>query len=117
MLSHHVGPQSQFIRPVSRGGHFNRGEGVRMALNVGGVPCGDFGSFHAQPVDPRSTDMEPVVMNYNLGVLINDSGKRFTDEGSAMVDASYEVVTRLIMGERHVIAYAVFDASLDDVES
>ena len=68
MLSHYVGPQSQFIRPVSRGGHYNRGEGVRMALNVGAAPCGDFGSFHAQPVDPRSMDMEPVVMNYNLGL-------------------------------------------------
>ena len=117
MLSHYVGPQSQFIRPVSRGGHYNRGEGVRMALNVGAAPCGDFGSFHAQPVDPRSMDMEPVVMNYNLGVLINDSGKRFTDEGPAMVDATYEVVTRLIMGERNGIAYAVFDASLDEVEN
>ena len=117
MLSHYVGPQSQFIRPVSRGGHYNRGEGVRMALSAGAAPCGDFGSFHAQPVDPRSTDIEPVVLNYNLGVLINDSGKRFTDEGPAMVDATYEVVTRLIMGERHGVAYAVFDASLDEVEN
>ena len=34
-----------------------------------------------------------------------------------MVDATYEVVTRLIMGERHGIAYAVFDASLDEVQN
>ena len=117
MLSHYIGPQSQFIRPVSRGGHYNRGEGVRMALKAGAAPCGDFGSFHAQPVDPRSTDTEPVVLNYNFGILINDAGHRFTDEGPAMVDATYEVVTRLIMRERNGIAYAVFDASLDDIEN
>jgi tricarballylate dehydrogenase len=117
MLSHYIGPQAQFIRPVSRGGHFNRGEGVRMALAAGAAPCGDFGSFHAQPVDPRSADIEPVVLNYSYGILVNDAGRRFTDEGPAMVDATYEVVTRIIMAQRHGIAYAVFDASLDDVEN
>ncbi len=117
MLSHYVGPQAQFIRPVSRGGHYNRGEGVRMALAAGAAPCGDFGSFHAQPVDPRSADIEPVVLNYSYGILVNDAGKRFTDEGPAMVDATYEVVTRIIMAQRHGIAYAVFDAGLDDVEN
>lgn len=117
MLSHYVGPQAQFVRPVSRGGHYNRGEGVRMALSAGAAPCGDYSSFHAQPVDPRSTDVEPVVLNYSYGLLINDAGKRFTDEAPGMVDATYEEVSRLIMAERHGIAYAVFDAGLDDVEN
>ena len=117
MLSHYIGPQAQFIRPVARGGHYNRGEGVRMALDAGAAGCGDFGSFHAQPVDPRSTDWEPVVLNYAYGVLVNDAGRRFVDEGPAMVDATYEVITRLIMGQRQGLAYAVFDAGLDDVEN
>ena len=65
MLSHYVGSQAQFIRPVSRGGHYNRGEGIKMALEIGAAPCGDYGSFHAQPVDPRSKDWEPVVLNYS----------------------------------------------------
>ena len=25
-----------------------------MALNIGAAPVGDFGSYHAEPVDPRS---------------------------------------------------------------
>ena len=117
MLSHYVGPQAQFVRPVSRGGHYNRGEGVRMALSVGAAPCGDYSSFHAQPVDPRSTDIEPVVLNYSYGILINDAGLRFTDEAPGMVDATYEEVARLIMKQRHGIAFAVFDAKLEDVEN
>ena len=88
-----------------------------MALEIGAAPCGDFGSFHAQPVDPRATDIEPVVLNYAYGILINDSGERFTDEGAAMVDATYEVVTRIIMEQRQGIAYAIFDESLEDVEN
>ncbi len=115
MLSQYIGAQTQFIRPVSRGGYYNRGEGIRMALNAGAAPSGDYGSFHAQPIDPRSSDIEPVVLNYSYGILINDSGRRFTDEAPDMVDITYEIITRLIMKQRNGIAYAVFDKSLEDI--
>jgi len=115
MLSRYLGPQSQFIRPVARGGYYNRGEGIRMALEVGAAPCGDYGSFHAQPVDPRSGRHEPVVLNYTYGILVNREGKRFTDEAPATVDATYEATSRRIMAQTEGIAFAVTDARLDDV--
>ena len=117
MLSHYIGPQAQFIRPVSRGGHYNRGEGIQMALEAGAASCGDFSSFHAQPVDPRSKDMEPVVLNYSYGLLINESGIRFTDEAPALVDSTYEAVTRIIMQQKNGIGFAVFDNKLDDIDN
>ncbi len=115
MLSHYVGPQSQFIRPVAKGGYYNRGEGIRMALEIGASPCGDYGSFHAQPVDPRSGRHEPVVLNYPYGILVNRSGLRFVDEAPATVDASYEAVSRQIMAQPEGIAFAVTDGRLEDV--
>ena len=115
MLSRYVGPQSQFIRPVARGGYYNRGEGIRMALAVGAAPCGDYGSFHAQPVDPRSGRHEPVVLNYPYGILVNHAGERFADEAPATVDASYEAVSRRIMAQPEGIAFAITDARLEDV--
>ena len=115
MLSRYLGPQSQFIRPVARGGYYNRGEGIRMALEIGAAPCGDYGSFHAQPVDPRSGRHEPVVLNYPYGVLVNRAGRRFVDEAPATVDASYEAISRRIMAQTEGIAFAVADARLDDV--
>ena len=115
MLSRYLGPQSQFIRPVARGGYYNRGEGIRMALEIGAAPCGDYGSFHAQPVDPRSGRHEPVVLNYPYGVLVNRHGGRFVDEAPATVDASYEAISRRIMAQTEGIAFAVADARLDDV--
>jgi tricarballylate dehydrogenase len=116
MLAHYVGPQSAYTRPVARGGYYNRGEGIRMALEAGAAPCGNFGSFHAQPVDPRSEDAEPVVLNFAFGVLVNRHGLRFTDEGAAMTDAIYEEVARSIMMQPEGIAWAVFDQRLDEVE-
>ena len=115
MLSRYVGPQSQFIRPVARGGYYNRGEGICMALAVGAAPCGDYGSFHAQPVDPRSGRHEPVVLNYPYGILVNRDGERFADEATATVDASYEAVSRRIMAQPEGIAFAITDTRLEDV--
>ncbi len=117
MLAHYIGPQSAYTRPVARGGYYNRGEGVRMALDIGAAPCGNFGSFHAQPVDPRSEDWEPVVLNYALGILVNENGERFTDEAPAMTDAVYEVISRRIMMEPHGLAWSIHDATLDDVDN
>ena len=117
MLSRYIGPQTAYTRPVARGGHYNRGEGITMALNIGAAPCGDFGSFHAQPVDPRSAEAEAVVLNYAWGILVNETGHRFLDEAPGMTDATYEVVTRDIMRQPHGMAWAVFDAKLDDVQN
>jgi tricarballylate dehydrogenase len=116
MLAHYIGPQSAFTRPVARGGYYNRGEGIRMALDAGAAPCGNYGSFHAQPVDPRSEDPEPVVLNFAFGILVNRHGLRFTNEGAAMTDAIYEEVARSIMLQPEGLAYAVFDQGLEDVE-
>ena len=115
MLSRYLGPQSQFIRPVARGGYYNRGEGIHMALEIGAAPCGDYGSFHAQPVDPRSGQHEPVVLNYPYGILVNREGRRFVDEAPATVDASYEAASRRMMAQTEGIAFAITDARLDDV--
>ena len=117
MLSHYLGPDAQWIRPIARGGYYNRGEGVRMALDVGAAPGGDFGSFHAQPVDPRSGAIEPVVLSYAYGVLVNRNGERFTDEAPASVDATYEAVTRIILKQPEGIAYAIHDARMDEIDN
>ena len=117
MQSRYFGPPSQFIRPVARGGYFNRGEGIQMGLDAGAAPCGDFGSFHAQPVDPRSGTHEPVILNFPYGILVNAKGRRFTDEAPSTVDASYEAITRDIMNQPQGIAYTICDAGLDDVSN
>ncbi len=110
MLSHYIGPRSVYLRPVCRGGYFNRGEGIQMALNIGAVPSGDFGSYHAEPIDPRSGIAEPSVFIFPYGVLVNLEGERFTDEAPGTVDAYYERVTRQIYQQSQGMAYVILDA-------
>ena len=115
MLTHYLGPRARYIRPVARGGYYNKGEGIRMALAIGAAACGDFGSFHAEPLDPRSGATEPVVLVFNYGILVNRLGQRFVNEAPATVDATYEAITRIIFEQPDGIAYVILDAKLDDV--
>ncbi len=114
MLARYVGPKAQWTRPVARGGYYNRGEGVAMGLAAGAAPAGEFGAFHAQPVDPRSGAIEPVVLHYGYGVLVNREGERFTDEADGPVDAGYERVARAVLEQPEGLAWAVFDAGLEE---
>jgi tricarballylate dehydrogenase len=115
MLTHYVGPRARYLRPVARGGYYNKGEGIRMALAIGAAACGDYGSFHAEPLDPRSGAPEPVVLVFNYGILVNKLGQRFIDEAPATVDATYEAITRIIFEQPEGIAYVVLDSQIDDV--
>ncbi len=115
MLVRYMGPRARYLRPVARGGYYNKGEGIRMALDIGAAPCGDFGSIHAEPLDPRSGTGEPIVLVFNYGILVNKRGERFVDEAPATVDATYEAITRLINEQPEGIAYAILDGKLDEV--
>jgi tricarballylate dehydrogenase len=115
MLTHYLGPRARYTRPVARGGYYNKGEGIRMALAVGAAACGDYGSFHAEPLDPRSGAPEPVVMVFNYGILVTKTGARFIDEAPATVDATYESITRVIFEQPEGIVFCILDSRIDDV--
>lgn len=115
MLTQYLGNSAKFVRPVARGGYYNRGEGIRMALDAGAAPAGDFGSYHAEPLDPRSGATEALVMNFTYGVLINKRGKRFLDEAPGPVDVHYDHISRDIGEQPEGIAYVVFDQNINDV--
>lgn len=110
MLTRYLGPRAVHLRPVCKGGYYNRGEGIRMALDIGAAACGEFGSYHAEPVDPRSGVSEPSVFIFPYGILVNRDGERFTNEAPTTVDACYEPVTRRIFEQPDGMAWTVLDA-------
>jgi tricarballylate dehydrogenase len=115
MMTTYIGPTARFIRPVARGGYYNKGEGIRLALTLGAAPAGDFSSFHAEPLDPRSHAPEALVMNFPYGILVNKKGERFTDEAPGPVDVHYDHISRAIKDEPDGIAWVVFDQQIHDV--
>lgn len=117
MLTRYLGPTARFVRPVARGGYYNRGEGIAMALQQGAAPAGDFSSYHAEPLDPRSTQPEALVMNFPYGILVNRQGDRFVDEAPGPVDLHYDPISRAISAEPEGIAYVIFDSKIEDVHN
>jgi tricarballylate dehydrogenase len=39
MMNRYLGPRALYLRAMSRGGYYNKGEGIRMALEIGAAPA------------------------------------------------------------------------------
>ncbi|MEJ7930475.1 FAD-binding protein [Ramlibacter sp. AN1015] len=115
MLTRYVGANAYLSRPVSPGGIYNKGEGIEMALAAGAAAAGQYEMFHAEPIDPRSTRHEALVGALNYGILVNNGGQRFFDEGSDVYEYIYDEVSWTIMRQKGGIAYFLFDTKLYDV--
>lgn len=114
MLSRYV-QHANYTRPVARGGYYNRGEGIEMALAAGAAGCGDYQLFHAEPIDPRSGIAEPALFIFPFGILVNALGERFADEAPGPVDATYEAVTRKVLAQPGGTGYVILDGKVEDV--
>ena len=115
MMTRYIGAKSRHIRPVAIGGYYNKGEGIRMALAAGAAPAGEYGSYHAEPVDPRSRQAEAVVFIYPYGILVDKFACRFIDEAPGTVDAHYDNITRAMADLPDGICYVIFDAKVEDI--
>jgi tricarballylate dehydrogenase len=116
MMRAHFGPQGETIKLISPGTGFDTGDGIRMALDQGAIASGDWNGMHIEPVDPRSKNSAPVVLVYPYGIVVDQNGCRFFDEGGGLVHETWEVLARdLHFARPRRIAYAILDASLFDI--
>jgi tricarballylate dehydrogenase len=115
-LQRHLGPGAERLRPISPGTAFNTGAGIAMAQGLGASVSGDWAGMHSEPIDPRAQNPAAVVLVYPYGLLVDKTGRRFLDEGAGLVDETWESVSRRIHFETpRGIAYAIFDAGLEEI--
>lgn len=117
LVVRYLGPKGRYLRPVARGGYYNKGEGIEMALRIGAAGSGDYAEYHGQPVDPRSSASEALVMVYPYGVLVNREGRRFINEAPGTIDAHYEETIRTIADQKKGIAFAILDDKINRIEN
>ena len=115
MMARYVGRHSHLSRPVAPGGLYDKGEGIQMALDAGAAPSGQFDAFHAETIDPRSGRPEASIFTFGYGILVNQDGERFIDEGSNLSDLIYEEVARAILQQKGGVAYLIHDSKVKDV--
>jgi tricarballylate dehydrogenase len=116
MMRERFGPRAETIRLISPGTRFDTGDGIRMATELGASTSGDWDGMHIEPIDPRSTGPAPVVLVYPYGIVVDQTGRRFFDEGAGLMHETWEDLAREIhFGRPGSSAYAILDARLFDI--
>jgi tricarballylate dehydrogenase len=116
MMRAQFGPKGETVRLISPGTHFDTGDGIRMAMDQGAAISGDWNGMHIEPVDPRSRHSAPVVLVYPYGIVVDQDGRRFFDEGVDLVHETWEGFARDIhFGRPKNVAYAILDSRLFDI--
>ena len=99
-----------------RGTPHNQGDGLRMALDAGAMPWGQWSGCHATPISADWGDFAPREMtdrsnrlSYLYGVMLNRAGKRFVDEGENTQLMTYAKFGRAILAQPGAKAWQIFD--------
>jgi len=102
-----------------RGTRYNTGDGIRMALDIGGSPCGNWSGCHAVQWELNAPEFGDLTVgdqfqkhSYPFGILINASGKRFVDEGADFRNYTYAKYGRVVLEQPGQFAWQVFDGKV-----
>ena len=99
-----------------RGTSFNTGDGIRMALDIGASPCGNWSGCHAVGWDYNAPEFGDLSVgdgfqkhSYPFGIMVNAEGKRFVDEGADFRNYTYAKYGRVVLEQPDQFAWQVFD--------
>jgi tricarballylate dehydrogenase len=99
-----------------RGTRFNTGDGIRMALDAGASPAGNWSGCHAVAWDRNAPEFGDLAVgdgfqkhSYPFGIVVNGEGRRFVDEGADFRNYTYAKYGREILAQPGQVAWQVFD--------
>ena len=99
-----------------RGSRYNTGDGIRMALEIGGSPHGNWSGCHAVQWEMNAPEFGDLKVgdqfqkhSYPFGILINATGKRFLDEGADFRNYTYAKYGGVVLQQPGQFAWQIFD--------
>jgi tricarballylate dehydrogenase len=99
-----------------RGSRFNTGDGIRMALDIGASPRGNWSGCHAVQWEMNAPEFGDLAVgdqfqkhSYPFGILINATGRRFVDEGADFRNYTYAKYGKVVLEQPGQFAWQVFD--------
>jgi tricarballylate dehydrogenase len=111
----YIGPGWDLVKV--RGSRFNTGDGLRMALDAGALPYGNWSGCHTTNWDLNAPDQNTLELNtvfkrdsFNYGILVNRRGERFLDEGEDFGGLMYARLGRVIMEQPGQTVWQIYDA-------
>lgn len=113
----YLGPGWDFAKV--RGTRFNTGDGIRMALDIGAMPWGNWSGAHACEWDLNAPHFGDLAVgdgfqkhSYPLGIMVNAAGERFLDEGADWRTHTYAKYGKVILAQPGRFAWQVFDSKV-----
>jgi tricarballylate dehydrogenase len=105
-----------------RGGQYNMGDGIKMALDIGAQPFGNWSCCHAifieanapQPSIRKDTDKTSKRM-YIFGLCVNVLGERFVDEGYDSIENTYSRYGKTALTQPDRVIFQLFDSKGYDI--
>lgn len=102
-----------------RGTRFNMGEGLKMALEIGACPYGNWSGRHAvswERYAPEFGDLNRPHNSYRhsypMSIMVNAEGRRFVDEGRDFYNYTYARYGAEVLRQPGHFAWQVFDAKV-----
>lgn len=117
MRARYLGPGWELAKV--RGTRFNTGDVIRMALDAGAAPAGNWSGCHAVAWERNAPEFGDLAVgdqfqkhSYPWGVYVNAQGKRFVDEGADFRNYTYAKYGGVILRQPGQFAWQVFDAKV-----
>jgi len=99
-----------------RGSRFSTGDGLKMALDIGAMPYGNWSGCHAVGWERNAPEFGELSVgdgfqkhSYPFGIIINGNGERFVDEGADFRNYTYAKYGREILAQPGQFAWQIFD--------
>ncbi len=103
-----------------RGTRYNTGDGIRMAIDAGAQPYGQWSGCHSVSWERYAPDFgeldRPITASrngYPFSIMVNADGKRFVDEGADFRNYTYAKYGRVVLEQPGSYAWHVFDSQVD----
>jgi len=99
-----------------RGSRYNTGQGIRMALDIGASPYGNWSGCHAVQWEMNAPEFGDLAVgdqfqkhSYPFALLVNATGKRFVDEGADFRNYTYAKYGRVVLEQLGQFAWQIWD--------
>ena len=106
-----------------RGTRFNVGDGIRMALDIGASPCGNWSGCHAVGWERNAPEFGDLAIgdqfqkhSYPFAIMVNARGQRFVDEGADFRNYTYAKYGRVILEQPGQFAWQIFDQQVKHLQ-
>ena len=106
-----------------RGTRYNTGDGIRMAIDIGAAPRGNWSGCHAVQWEMNAPEFGDLAVgdqfqkhSYPFCILVNATGRRFVDEGADFRNYTYAKYGRVVLEQPGQFAWQIFDEKVKHLQ-